>query len=197
MKKYSIKTFAVVAFLFVVFVFLSIALWNFKEENAMLKDASIIHLREIYSLKKNYLCNYSENSKALSGITNVDGNIVPTESFFNDNDSVLLVCRISENYCSGCNHYAVNLAKSLGYSRTIFLNNRIKKQSFRNLQLSFNFCDSTLYGLEDMLTETDKIFHPYFVVISPSCMISTIYIPTVGNQHLDFEMLMRISKQIK
>lgn len=165
---------------------------QFSSEVMILKNDEITYKREIYSLKQNFMSNYSKCFKNLNKIINAKSDSISIQSFFIENDSVLLVSVISDEYCSGCNHYAVDLVNSINYPKTIFLNKSTNKFSFKNIKLSFNIPEHHLFGYSDEITEIDRITYPYYVFVTSSNNISSVYIPTVGNSNLDKEMLERM-----
>lgn len=157
-----------------------------------LKNNETTYKREIYCIKQNFMSNYFKRFSVIPYIVDANGDSISIHDFFTENDSVLLVSVISEDYCSGCNHYAFDLVNSVNYPKTIFLNKSTKKFSFMNMKQSFNMPDNKLFGCSDEITEIDRIAYPYYAFVTPPNIISAVYIPSAGNNKLDKEMLERM-----
>ena len=152
--------------------------------------------RTIACLKQNYFYSNRHIADSVFGLVDFNGKVKNIRDITADNDSAFLLCKISEQYCSACNDYAVNIAKDFGYTNTIYLTNCVSKRTLQNLSNTYNIDESLIYETEMEISDADFILVPYFIFIDKSHRISSIYIPFEANDESDKEMLALILDKI-
>lgn len=144
--------------------------------------------RTIACLKQNYIYNNRYISDSLPPIFDLEG-LSYSINMLSENDSVFLICKISDSYCSSCNDYAINIARECCYKNTIFIANSSNQRILRNLSLTYNIDQTTLYGTVSKLSDADFLLFPYFLFVDKDNTINSIYIPFEANDDSDKEML--------
>ncbi len=140
--------------------------------------------RNTHCLRQNYIYSNRYIADSIGAYTGISGN----EATLAENDSVTLICRISERHCNTCTGYAVSLARETGCSNVIYLTDNPHPRSLKNMAQSFGISEDSIFGIHAKLSDADNLIFPYFLFARGS-RIYAIYIPFEANDGPDKEMI--------
>lgn len=159
------------------------------ENNKILTKKNYIKDRSIACLKQNYIYSHRYISDSLVNLHDIENNEISIKDIFQKNDSIILICTISEQYCTSCIDYAIKIATECNYTNTIFLANDIKRRTLLNISKKYSIIDKQIYGIEEYMSDADNLLLPYFLFVSKGNKVKAIYIPFEANDEQDKEML--------
>ncbi|MBR4266794.1 MAG: hypothetical protein IKQ46_12140 [Bacteroidales bacterium] len=145
--------------------------------------------RNVHCLMQNYIYSNKHINERLDSFLTISGRVDNLDNIYHESDSVILICRISENHCSACTKYAIDLARNSGYKKMLFLAKNEKKHSLRNLIESYNIDTNKIRSLEMEIATADCLMYPYFLFVNKENKILSIYIPFEANNENDQRMI--------
>ena len=145
--------------------------------------------RNVHCLTQNYIYSNKHINECIDTFVTISGRVDNLNNIYSETDSVILICRISENHCSSCTKYAIDLVRNSGYPKVLFLAKNEQKRSFRNLVDSYSIDTSIIRGLEAEISDADWLMFPYFLFVNKENKILSIYIPFEANNENDQRMI--------
>lgn len=178
-------------------IYVNIRFCSFRN-SVLFEHLSFEKLAKEYSALHNSLVYSIINDGAL--IDTHINDILSGGTLFSASFDKILVCRISDRFCSSCVSNAIDVFKGVSkdfnqQKIAYFLDCKDSLSLARQIQ-SFSLGDNTVFNIPQFDNEAEFANYPYFFVMDSSFRILATYFPSKGNNKLDSIFLNKMYNRI-
>lgn len=159
----------------------------------MSKEYNSLH-KNLVNTIRNAGCSIDEKM-----LSNPSDTLVLSELFSNNIQQVL-ICRISDRYCSSCVNNAVELfkqcTKTFDRNKIVYFLDCKENRVFKQQLQSFSIKEDRVFNVPMFNIDAEYANFPYYMLVDSSCHVLTTYFPNKLTKELDSSFICTMYNRI-